>query len=465
MNLDIDVRDSGLVLTKEMETRFRSALSRAMAMENVPPETNLSLSFVDNEEIRALNRTYRGKDAVTDVLSFPVYEAEEIDALKESGRLDVLGDIVINMDRVRAQATEFGHSLEREMLYLAVHSFLHLLGYDHETEEEKRKMRAREEALMEKIGVSRDKEMITAQTEVRTDRPFHSGYVAVIGRPNVGKSTFINQVMGQKLSIISNRPQTTRNTLQFIYTDAEMQAIFLDTPGVQIPKNELGEAMLKLSRDALDGVDLCLFISDISSRIGPLDRKIIDRLRLIRDVPILMLLNKTDQATTAIVEAEQRRYEELGIFQAVLPISAKAADGIPAVLDMIYRLLPEGPQYFPEEMITDRSERFLITEMIREKCLNLMQDEIPHGIHVGIDQMSLRADGSLYDIYATIYCEKPSHKGMLIGKGGLKLRQIGREARKDIETMLEQHVNLKLWVKVDQNWRRNKGKVKRLGFD
>ena len=166
-----------------------------------------------------------------------------------------------------------------------------------------------------------------------------------------------------------------------------------------------------------------------------------------------------------MVEAEKRRYEELGIFRAVLPISAKEEEDLDALTTLLYELLPEGPQYFPDDMVTDRSERFIITEIIREKCLYHMQEEIPHGIHVGIDSMKKRSDRELYDIYATIYCEKLSHKGMVIGKGGTKLGRIGREARKDIEALIDCPVNLKLWVKVDKNWRKNKQKVDRLGFD
>lgn len=455
MKLWVDCRDASMDWTEAEEARLRETLEKGLELEGVEGDPEISVSFVTGEEIRTLNATYRGMDRETDVLSFPVYEAEEIPERKRLGTLDVLGDIVINRERVRSQAEEYGHSEEREMLYLAVHSLLHLLGYDHEEEGDKRVMRAHEERIMRALGVTRAEEPAA----------FHSGYVAVIGRPNVGKSTLINHLLGEKLSIISNKPQTTRHKLQFIYTDQRMQAIFVDTPGVQIPKNELGETMLRLSREALEGVDVCLFLTDISSRIGPLDRRILDHLKTIHDIPLLMLLNKTDLASPEVVEAEKRRYEELDIFNVVLPFSAKKGEDLTPLLDRIYRALPEGPQYFPDDMVTDRSERFLITELIREKCLYHMQDEIPHGIHVGIDTMKLRPDGSLYDIYATIYCEKPSHKGMVIGKGGTKLGRIGREARKDIERLLDCHVNLKLWVKVDKDWRRNKKKVERLGFD
>ncbi len=475
MRIGFDNRDEQLKLDQDLKETFRHALGVALEQEGVQEDAEISVSFVGAEEIRALNRDYRGNDSETDVLSFPVYEAQEVGALKDAGRLDVLGDIVINMNRVRAQAREYGHSETREMLYLAVHSLLHLLGYDHEEEEDRRRMRSHEEAIMNRIGEPEPEaegfgaeELLPGASpgESRSNpASFHSGYVALIGRPNVGKSTLVNHLLGEKLSIVSNKPQTTRHRLQYIYTDQRMQAIFLDTPGVQIPKNELGEAMLRISRNALEGVDVCLFVTDVSSRIGPLDRRIIERLSQIRGIPMVMLLNKTDAVPPEWIEAEQRRYEELGIFEQILPISAKKQKNLDALLDIIYEALPEGPMYYSEEMITDRSERFIITELIREKCLMLMQDEIPHGIHVGIDQMTLRPDGSLYDIYATIYCEKPSHKGMIIGKGGSKLRQIGQQARRDIEALVDLHVNLKLWVKVDANWRKKKAQVKRLGFE
>ncbi len=319
---------------------------------------------------------------------------------------------------------------------------------------------------------------------------FHSGYCSVIGRPNVGKSTLLNELIGEKISIISNKPQTTRNTIQLIYTDDRMQVVFLDTPGVQIPKNELGEAMLKVSKDALDGVDICLFVTDTSKTMGPLDHKILDELKKLKETPIILILNKVDSLYDALPEDEEagpsesyrpklregqtaedylnkliEAYEGLGIFHSIIPLSAKKGQNIDQLKEAIYNLLPEGPMYFPDDMITDRSERFVVSEIIREKCLNNMSDEIPHGIYVAVDAMKMRENGKMMDVQATIFVEKESHKGMVIGKGGKMLGLIGKQARLEIERFMDTRINLKLWVKVEKNWRKQKKKVKRFGYE
>lgn len=295
---------------------------------------------------------------------------------------------------------------------------------------------------------------------------FHSGYCSVIGRPNVGKSTLLNALIGEKISIISDKAQTTRNSIQLIYTDERMQIIFLDTPGVQIPKNELGEAMLRVSRDALDGVDVCLFVTDPGDRIGPLDRKILEELHKLKGTPIILVLNKLDLLEGP--EALDRLiglYEEMELFEMIIPLSAKERQGTDRLLEAVYDLLPEGPQYFDEDAITDRPERFVVSELIREKCLRNLDDEIPHGIYVAVESMKQRPDTGLYDIHATIFVEKESHKGMVIGKGGQMLGRIGKQARLEVEKLLGSRVNLKLWVKVEKNWRKDKKKVKDLGYE
>ncbi len=295
------------------------------------------------------------------------------------------------------------------------------------------------------------------------NKNFHSGFVTVIGRPNVGKSTLLNALIGEKISIISNKPQTTRNQIQIIYSDDRMQVVFLDTPGVQMPKNELGEQMLRMSGNALDGVDLCLFLMEPSDYIGKLDSKIIEKLKGMK-TPIIQVINKMDSIDESEAEALKQN-ENIKLFDEIVFISAKEEDNLQELLDLIYKYLPEGPMYYPTDMITDRSERFVVSEIIREKCLNNMHDEIPHGIFVDIDKMHEREDRPIYDIIATIYVEKESHKGMVIGKGGSMLKKIGHDSRKEIEILLDSKVNLQLWVKVEKNWRRRKNKVKQFGYE
>lgn len=297
------------------------------------------------------------------------------------------------------------------------------------------------------------------------EKIFHSGYVGIIGRPNVGKSTLVNRLIGEKISIISNKPQTTRNKIEIIYTDERMQVIFLDTPGVQMPRNELGEVMLRMSKDAFKGVDIVLFVTDTEGRIGPFETLILEELVKVKEAKVIGVVNKIDECEPDACLTVKERYEQTSVFEDVLLLSAKTGEGMADFLDAVYGLLPEGPMYYPEDMITDRSERFVISEMIREKCLTQMQDEIPHGIFVGIERMSYRENRPLCDISATIFVERESHKGMVIGKAGKKIRQIGIQARKEIEKFLDIRVNLNLQVRVEKNWRRRKNKLKEFGYE
>lgn len=293
---------------------------------------------------------------------------------------------------------------------------------------------------------------------------FHSGFVTAIGRPNVGKSTLLNQIIGEKLSIISNKPQTTRNQIQLIYNDERMQIVFLDTPGVQMPKNELGEYMLKLSEKSLEDVDVVLLLVDVSEKIGKMDSWLLEETKKI-DAPIILVINKVDTIDAAAVQVLVDKFEGMERFTRVIPISAIDGGGVAELKDALYELLPAGPQYYPDDMITDRTERFVVSEIIREKALINLHEEIPHGIFVGIDKMTEPEAGRDVHIQATIFVEKDSHKGMVIGKGGAMLKKIGTQARKEIETFLGAHVRLELWVKVEKDWRKKKNKLKEFGYE
>lgn len=294
---------------------------------------------------------------------------------------------------------------------------------------------------------------------------FKSGFVSIVGRPNVGKSTLMNNVVGEKIAIMSDKPQTTRNTIQAVYTDEEMQIVFLDTPGIHKPKNKLGEFMVKAATEAFKNVDLILFVVDDSKKIGPGDRKIIEDLRSVK-TPIILVVNKIDQLDQKDELFDIiKMYDREGIFKEIVPISALKGKNTDTLIKVIQNYLEEGPKYFPDYMITDQPERVLIAELIREKVLHYLNDEIPHGVAVEIEKMKTRNDKEIVDVSAVIYCERDSHKGIIIGKNGRKLKGIGKSARQDIELLLGSQINLQLWVKVKENWRNLQNYINNFGYN
>ncbi|OXZ38483.1 GTPase Era [Finegoldia magna] len=293
---------------------------------------------------------------------------------------------------------------------------------------------------------------------------FKSGFVSVIGRSNVGKSTLLNRVLGEKLTIISDKPQTTRNKIQLIYTDENMQAIFLDTPGIQTPKNKLGDYMLKVSMSTLNEVDVITYIVDTTEEIGKLDSEIIEKLRLV-NTKIILLINKIDKIASDKVNELVEMYTKVGIFEQIIPISALNGNNIEGYLTSLRNTLPDGPMYYDKDSVTDQPIRQIVQELIREKALINLSDELPHGIAITIEKFKERQDKNLIDIDATIIVEKKSHKGMVIGKKGSMIKKIGTDARIDIEQLLDTKVNLKLWVKIDEEWRNKDSRLRYLGYN
>ena len=293
---------------------------------------------------------------------------------------------------------------------------------------------------------------------------FKSGFVSIVGRPNVGKSTLMNNVVGEKIAIMSDKPQTTRNTIQAVYTDEECQIVILDTPGIHKPKNKLGEFMVKSATDAFKNVDLVLFVVDDSKKIGPGDRKIIEDLRGIK-TPVILVLNKIDKLEESELFELMQLYSNEDLFKAIVPISALKGRNVNELLKVIGNYLQEGPKYFPDYMITDQPERVLVSELIREKVLHYLNDEVPHGVAVEVERMKSRQDKDIVDISAVIYCERDSHKGIIIGKNGRKLKGIGKSAREDMELLLGSKINLQLWVKVKENWRNLQNYITDFGYN
>lgn len=299
-----------------------------------------------------------------------------------------------------------------------------------------------------------------------TENNFKSGYVSVVGRPNVGKSTLLNAIIGEKISAISSKPQTTRQNITFIHTDDDSQIIFLDTPGIQRPKNKLGEFMLTESKESIDEADVITYIVDTSKKIGKAERSIIDILKEYQGkLPIILLINKVDTIKKDEILEIISMYADKGIFNEIIPISAMKNDGVDIYIETLKKYLKPGPMYYPEDMITDKNERFIVAEIIREKGLRYLNEEVPHGLAISIEKFKKRENKNIYDIEANIYVERDSHKGILIGKGGSMLKRIGTEAREDAERLLDAKVNLQIWVKVEKNWRERDNLVKRFGYD
>ncbi|HYF82376.1 MAG TPA: GTPase Era [Clostridia bacterium] len=296
------------------------------------------------------------------------------------------------------------------------------------------------------------------------DKKFKSGFVTIIGRPNVGKSTLINRLLGERVSIISSKPQTTRNSIRCIYTNDEYQIVFIDTPGIHKPRHALGEYMVKTATESLKGVDVVIVMFDCSAEIGPGDMHIIEVAGKV-DSPVILVLNKIDRiAKSRLEQVAASLVTHENHFDAIIPISASTGENLDELLKEIVKHLPEGPKYFTEDIYTDMPEKFIVSEIIREKILELTEEEVPHGTAVDITSMKERENKDLIDIEATIFCEKDSHKGMIIGKQGKMLKEIGTRARVDIESLLDCKINLQLWVKVKNDWRDNKGALKNFGY-
>lgn len=292
-----------------------------------------------------------------------------------------------------------------------------------------------------------------------------SGFVALIGRPNVGKSTLMNTLIGQKIAITSNKPQTTRNRIQTVFTDERGQIVFLDTPGIHKAKNKLGEYMVKVSTRTLRDVDMVLWLIEPNTFIGEGDEHIFEILSNV-EVPVILAINKMDSLKQKEdMLAVIAKYSSKMKFAEVVPVSALKGTNTDKLLEIIFKYLSDGPMYYDEDTVTDQPIKQIAAELIREKALRFLQEEIPHGIAVEIDTFSYRDSGDMVDIEAAIVCEKDSHKGIIIGKAGSMLKRIGTAARKDIEGLLEARVNLKLWVKVRPKWRDSDVQMKNFGYN
>ncbi len=298
---------------------------------------------------------------------------------------------------------------------------------------------------------------------IKNEMEFKSGFISIIGRPNVGKSTFLNRVIGQKIAIMSDKPQTTRNKVQGVLTTNDAQMVFIDTPGIHKPKHKLGDFMIKLAINTFREVDLILFMINAEEGYGRGDEFIIEQLKNVQ-TPVFLVINKIDQVHPDQLIVLIDQYKEMYPFKEILPISALEGNNVERLIQQIQEYLPEGPQYYPFDQVTDHPERFIVSELIREKALHLTREEVPHSIAVVIDQMKKEGNKQHIHVMATIVVERDSQKGIVIGKQGKMLKEIGQRARKDIENLLGSKVFLELWVKVQKDWRNKAAHLRDFGF-
>lgn len=465
--------DQNLIpVTEEYKKIIKKTVNAALRHEKAAFSAEVSVTFTDNEKIHELNLAHRGKDSATDVLSFPLFEKESLP--KDGGEQEYvpIGDVVISLEKARAQAEEYGHSFEREIAFLTVHSILHLVGYDHEVSEEDEKyMNDTCEKVLEKLGLTRDYIAEEAQEEAQEDgeedaeviarEDMKTGFICILGRPNVGKSTLMNTILGEKVAIVSKKPQTTRNKITGVYTTGCEQFVFIDTPGIHKPKNKLGEYMMKEAGDSVVGTDAVVFIVEPTEKPSKVEQEIAQKINSMK-VPAILVINKADAFKKTKILTTIDNFSKLCEFSSIVPISALENDGVDIVLEELRPYLKNEPWFFEADMITDQPIRQIAAEVIREKLLRTLDDEIPHGVAVVIEEFEEKA--KIINIRAELFCEKEAHKRIIIGKNGEALKKVGSFAREDLEKLFEKKIYLDLWVKVRENWRDSMLNLNRLGF-
>ncbi|MBQ8178451.1 MAG: GTPase Era [Clostridia bacterium] len=433
-------------------------------------EVEIELELLSEEEIQELNRDERDIDKVTDVLSFPSLQevtfpfepSDYADDVNPETDCVILGEIYICLKRAIEQAEEYGHSVERELGFLATHGVLHLLGYDHVEEEDRAEMEELQDVILNSVGITRNG-ILPYEEEVEEELPSRCGYAVILGRPNAGKSTLINQIIGEKVSIVSWKPQTTRNRIIGILNDKNHQIIFVDTPGIHAPKNELGKFMMHSVKVASEGVDAVIYVVDAEKG---LDLSDVERIK--KNVEsgnkVLVAVNKVDHVTKEKVAEILIELNKLEGLTAVVPISALRGKNVDALVKEIKALMPIGEKMYSEDQYTDRNMRFMASEIIREKALRLLDKEIPYGIAVSINKYEYRENGIL-DIDADVIVQKQQHKPIVLGKKGEMIKRISTYARQDLEEMTGDKIFMTLWVRVKEDWRDDIGLLNNLGYN
>ena len=457
--------------TNEYEKILKRAIKGAFKrFEISEKEVEIELELLNPIEIQELNRDERGIDKVTDVLSFPNLDVtlpfnvnDYEDDVDPENDCVILGEIYICLARAIEQADEYGHSIERELGFLATHGVLHLLGFDHEEESEREEMERIQDEILNSVGITRDEILDWEEESIDEKRDSRCGFAVILGRPNAGKSTLINQIIGEKVSIVSWKPQTTRNRIIGILNQDEVQIVFVDTPGIHTPKNELGKFMMHSVKVASEDVNAVIYVVD--SEKG-LDINDVDRIK--KNVEcgnkVVVAVNKVDHVTKEKVAEILIELNKIDGLVAVVPISALRGKNVDALIKEIAALMPKGEKMYSEDQYTDRNMRFMASEIIREKALRLLDKEIPYGIAVSINKYEYRENGIL-DIDADVIVQKQQHKPIVLGKKGEMIKRISTYARQDLEEMTGDKIYMTLWVRVKEDWRDDLSLLNNLGYN
>ncbi len=443
---------------------FKSDLNRVYVYIadrfSLPKRIRVNLNFISSDEIRKLNKSTRGIDKVTDVLTYPYINLKPNEKLRlKDYSLDIdpedkiltIGDIYICTERAVEQARLYNHTLKREVCFLFCHGMLHLLGYDHIERADEEIMTKLQEEIMTKLNIGRDV-------------PFKSGFVTIVGDTNVGKSTLINKLVGEHVAIVTPKSQTTRETIVGVYNDEHTQIVFLDTPGYHKHAYKIDDAMDRQIGNATEDTEIILMM--ISAR-RPLVQQYDEIVKKINSrAKKILLINKIDEVSYEKLYPELIKLGGKAVVDEILPISALKGKNCDVLIDMIKKYLPEYDyemRYYPVDEYTDKDLRHMCAEIIREKALMALDDEIPHGIHVVVTDYKESADP--VEIYADLYCERENHKSIILGKNGAKIKEISTKSRNSIEKLIEKRVNLQIFVKVKPNWRNDEKMISTFGLD
>lgn len=426
---------------------------------HLPKRIKVNLSFVDEKTIRKLNKDTRNIDKVTDVLTYPYVELRPKEKLKLSDyKLEVdpddnrllIGDIYICIKRAEEQSKEYGHSLNREMCFLFCHGLLHILGYDHIKKEDEEVMTGLQTEILDKLNIKREN--------------FKCGFVTIIGETNTGKSTLINQLVGEKVAIVSPKSQTTRENIKGVYNDKNSQIVFVDTPGYHKRKTKFDDEMDKQISDATEDTEILLILLDAKKPLVEQYEKM--EKKLSSYAKKILLINKIDEVKYEKTYPQLAQLSKVAKVDEILPISALKGTNCEILIDMIKKYLPTYDfemRYYPLDIYTDKNLREMSAEIIREKALLCLDDEVPHGIQVVVTDFKEEKD--LVEIYADLYCEKESHKPIILGKNGEKIKEISTKSRLTIEWIIEKQVNLNIYVKVKENWRNDARAISEFGLN